>query len=234
MESKEIESGLTVKQKRIFGAVTVLILIVFTAFLCIFVGNPMVKFVSEPERFRAWVEESGIWGEIIFVAMVFFQVVVAIIPGEPLEIGAGYAFGAFKGTLLTVIGITLGSIAIYYLVKYIGIRLVEIFFPLEKIKELKFLRDTKKFKFIIFLVFFLPGTPKDLLSYFIGLTDLKVGYWIFLASLVRLPSVITSTLGGSALGEQKYTAAVIVFTVALILSGIGYLIYTYLCRKHNR
>ena len=63
----------------------------------------MIEFVSEPEKFRLWVNSHGFFGKIAFVGMVFFQVVLALIPGEPLEIGAGYAFGAVEGTILTVI-----------------------------------------------------------------------------------------------------------------------------------
>ena len=166
--------------------------------------------------------------------MVTFQVVVAIIPGEPLEIGAGYAFGAIEGTILTIIGITLGSIIIFSLVRTIGIRLVEVFFPIEKIRNLKFLQDTKKFKVITFLIFFLPGTPKDLLSYFMGLTDISFKSWLLIASFARIPSVITSTIGGGALGEQKYKTAIIVFIIAVILSVIGYLIYSFICKIHNK
>ena len=62
------------------------------------VGKPMVEFVREPERFRAWVDSSGFVSRVIFVGMVIFQLIIALIPGEPLEMGAGYAFGAWEGT----------------------------------------------------------------------------------------------------------------------------------------
>lgn len=234
MKQIDLESRLSKKQKQFFGVLTILLLILFTALLCIFIGRPLIQFVSSPENFRHWVEKSGFLGKVIFVLMVTFQVVVAIIPGEPLEIGAGYAFGAIEGTILTIVGITLGSIIIFSLVRTIGIRLVEVFFPIEKIRNLKFLQDTKKFKVITFLIFFLPGTPKDLLSYFMGLTDISFKNWLLIASFARIPSVITSTIGGGALGEQKYKTAIIVFIIAVILSIIGYLIYSLICKIHNK
>ena len=76
--------------------------------------------------------------------MVIFQVVIALVPGEPLEIGAGYAFGAVEGTILVVIGITLGSVMVLGLVRKFGVKLVEVFFDIEKIKKLKFLHDEKR------------------------------------------------------------------------------------------
>ena len=98
---------MTDRQKKIWGIATVIGLVVFMGLLCWFVGRPMIRFVSEPEKFRLWVDEHGIWGRLAFIGMVIFQIIVAIIPGEPLEIGAGYAFGAVEGTILCLIGAVL-------------------------------------------------------------------------------------------------------------------------------
>ncbi len=194
----------------------------------------MIAFVSQPDKFRDWVNKSGLWGRVAFVLMVFFQVVLALIPGEPLEIGAGYAFGAVEGTLLTVLGTVLGSITVYFLVKRWGIKLCEVFFPRDKIFSLRILKNRRKRDILAFLIFFLPGTPKDLATYFLGLTDVKLGYVLFLSGVARLPSIITSTLGGNALGVKEYAAALIVFGITLIISGIGVLTYNKITkRKRN-
>lgn len=224
----------TLKQKRILGIAAIILLIIFCGVVSWFIGRPMIQFVSEPEKFRIWVEESGFFGKIAFIGMVMFQVVLALIPGEPLEIGAGYAFGAIEGTLLTVIGITLGSFIVFFLVRKFGMKLVEIFFSREKISSLKFLQKSKKRDIVIFLVFFLPGTPKDLLTYFAGLTDIKPIHFLWLSSVARLPSVITSTLGGDALGTEKYVKAIVVFGITLIISGIGWLIYKFIASYKAR
>ncbi len=197
------------------------------------VGKPMISFVSEPEKFRVWVDSHGLWARVAFVLMVFFQVVLALIPGEPLEIGAGYAFGAVEGTILTVIGTVLGSMAVFYLVKRWGIKLCEVFFPREKILSLRILKNKKRRDILSFIVFFLPGTPKDLLTYFLGLTDIKLSQVLFLSGVARLPSIITSTLGGDALGVKKYTTALLVFGITLTLSGIGLLIYKKITSKRK-
>jgi len=222
MKDYKFEKNLTLKQKRIFSIVSIFILIVFSAFVGWYIGRPMIKLVSTPDLFRDWVDTHGFTGKIIFIGMVIFQVVFAVIPGEPLEIGAGYAFGAIEGTILTMIGITIGSAIIFILVKKIGVKMVEVFFPIEKIKSLKFLQNTKRLNLLTFIVFFVPGTPKDLLSYFIGLTDIKFSNWILIAAFARIPSIITSTFGGSALGEQKYKFAIIIFIIAFLISLIGW------------
>ena len=224
---------LTEKQKRIIAIINLALFLVFCGVVAWFIGRPMINFVSEPEKFRAWVEERGILGKLSFIGMMFFQVVIALVPGEPLEIGAGYAFGTVEGTILCVIGITLGSIFVFVLVKRFGIKFVEIFFSREKIQSLKFLRDKRKRNILLFTIFFLPGTPKDLLTYFVGLTDIKLSHIIFLSSVARLPSVITSAIGGNALGGGEYVSAITVFAITIVLSILGFLIYNYISKKRN-
>ena len=227
------KSTLTEKQKKAIAVAGVVIFILLSLFLFWFVGRPMIRFAKQPELFRQWVEQRGIWGKAAFVGMVFLQVLVAIIPGEPLELAGGYAFGAFWGTLLCLIGAVLGSVAVFAFVRRFGQPLVEVFFSKEKLDSLRFLRSSPKRDALMWLVFTVPGTPKDLLCYFAGLTDLSWGKWLLIATIGRIPSIITSTVGGSAVNEQKYLFAVIVFAVTLLISGIGLLIYRAICRRHE-
>lgn len=88
----------------------------------------MVRLASDPENFRQWLEERKLGGLLIYGAMVFFQVLFAVIPGEPLEIAGGYAFGAVWGTLVCLVAATLGSLLVFGLVRRFGTRLVEVFF----------------------------------------------------------------------------------------------------------
>lgn len=216
---------MTEKHRKILSMLSIIAFVVFCGVVGWFIGRPIINFVSEPERFRAWVDESGFMGRVYFVLMVTFQVIIALVPGEPLEIGAGYAFGAIEGTLLSLAGIALGSFIVFFLVRKFGIKLVEVFFSLEKIKSLKFLQNKRKVAAIVFLMFFLPGTPKDLLTYFVGITDINFKHFAIIATIARIPSVITSTIGGSLLGTQKYTFAIVVFAVTFVLSVVGWLVY---------
>ena len=90
----------TEKQKRWIAGTGIFLFLLLSVLICIFAGKPLIQFVQEPERFRAWVDEQGILAPIAFLGMLVLQIVVAVIPGEPLEIAAGYAFGAVEGTLL--------------------------------------------------------------------------------------------------------------------------------------
>ncbi len=199
--------------------------VALSIFLLLAVGRPMLRFIENPGGFRAWVDGHGIWGRIAFVGMMFFQVVVAIIPGEPLEIAAGYAFGFWEGTLLCQIGIFLGSLTVFLFVRNWGIRVVEVFFPREKILSSKLLRDRRKRDALAFILMFIPGTPKDILTYCAGLTDMPLGTWLLISTIARIPSVVTSTIGGNALGLKDYWFALTVFAATLVLSLGGWLLY---------
>lgn len=211
--------------KKALGLLAVLVFILFSAAVGWFIGRPMIKLVGEPEQFRDWVDGHGIWGRLIFIGMMVLQVICALIPGEPFEIGAGYAFGAIEGTALCLIGITLGCLVIFLFVRRYGVRLVEVFFSREKIDSVRFLQNTRRLELLIFIVNAIPGTPKDLLSYFVALTKIKLSTWLLIVVVSRIPSVVTSTVGGSALGMENYIFAIVTFAVTLVVSGIGVLIY---------
>ena len=222
------------KTKKIITVLMLILTAAFVAIICIFIGKPLINFVSEPEQFRLWVDSHGILGKIAFVGMIVFQVVIAIVPGEPFEIGAGYAFGTIEGTLLTMIGIIIGSMIVFGLVRTLGVRVVEVFFSVEKIRSLKFLKDTKRLNLITFIVMLLPGTPKDLLSYFAGLTNIKFSYWIFVVSVARIPSIITSTAAGDALGFKKYKLAIIFLISTVVISLVGLIYYRIITKREAK
>lgn len=222
---------MTEKHKKILSIFSLVFFAVFMVVVFWFAGRPMIELVEDPDQYRAWIEGKGLWAQLSFVTMVFFQVIFAIIPGEPLEICAGYAFGAVEGTLLCMIGIALGSAVVFLLVRTLGVKLVEVFFSVEKIRSMRFLRDSRKRNALVFLIMFIPGTPKDLLSYFVGLTKMKLSEWLIISSIARIPSIVTSTLGGSALAQQDYLFAIIVFAVTAAISIAGILIYNKISRR---
>ena len=233
MKRKRERAQLTEAHKKKIYLFAIVVALLFIAAVGYLVGKPMVEFVREPERFRAWVDSSGFMSRVIFVGMVVFQLVIALIPGEPLEMGAGYAFGAWEGTILCIIGCVIGSALVFLFVRRFGVKLVEVFFPREKIRSLRFLQDSRRLNLLTFIVFFIPGTPKDLLSYFIGLTDMKLGTWLLITAVARIPSIVTSTVTGDALGLKNYQFALIAFGVTLALSLLGILVYRRLsARRH--
>lgn len=197
------------------------------------VGAPLIRFASQPEAFRLWVDSHGALGKLAYMGMVILQVVLAVIPGEPFEIVGGYAFGTLEGTVLCLTAATLGSLLVFGLVRVFGTRLVRLFFSLEQVQSLRFLKTSPRRDFLFLLFFMIPGTPKDLLCYFAGLTDIRLPVWLLICSLGRIPSLVTSTVGGNALGTKNYLFAAAIFAATLAVSTLGLLGYQRICRRKN-
>ncbi len=225
------EKNIILKRVLVVIVMTLVLIISCVAAYCS--KDVLADIVAEPQKFRDWLDKRGIWGMLAYIVMLIVQVIFAIIPGEPLEIAGGYAFGPVWGTLLCVVGTTLGSIIVYLLVKRFGMKIVTLFFSKEKIESLKFLKSSPKRNILFMIIFIIPGTPKDLLCYFIGLTDINFMTMLLICSLGRLPSVITSTVGGDALGTQNYMWAVVVFAVTALISVGGIVIYNHICKRNQ-
>lgn len=221
------------KHRKIVWIIAVVIFLLFMVAVSLFIGVPMVRLADDPEIFREWVDSYGWWGRIIFIGMVVLQVVVAFIPGEPIELAAGYAFGAVEGSLLTLAGFLIGSWLVFVLVRRFGVRLVEVFFSRNKIAEFRFLKNPKKTKVIAFLLMLIPGTPKDFLSYFAGLTRLELKEWLLIVAVGRIPSLVTSTLTGDAAGDERYVLSIVMLALTLIISAAGVVYYRKLTKQEN-
>ena len=195
------------------------IVILVFASLTILLWRPLVSFASNPEILRVWMQEIGIWGILLFGILNFLQVVFAVIPGGPFEIAAGYIFGVLPGTLLCDITMTISSVVVFLLVRKFGVRFVELFISRRQIEDMGFLKDKQKVQSVLFFIFLLPGTPKDVVTYLAGLTNLSLKSWIFICFVGRFPAILLTALGGSALGSAKYgivAAVIVVFAVAYL------------------
>lgn len=217
-------------------AVFMLALVIFAA-VCIavgwFVGKPMIELAGDPEVFRDWVDSFGFWGKLAYVGVMALQVVIVLIPGEPFELAGGYAFGALEGTVLALTGFVIGSALVFSLVRRFGVKMVEVFYTKDKIREMEFLRNPKKTKIIAFIIMMIPGTPKALISYFAGLTKLTMRQWLTIVAIARIPSLISSTIPGGAAGSENYVLAAVMMGVSLIISTIGVVYYRRIRREQE-
>lgn len=224
---------MTEQRRKFIWIAGVAVFILFCLLVGWYIGIPMVRLARTPELFRDWVDSHGIWGRVLFVGMVYLQVIVALIPGEPLELAAGYAFGLGEGMLLSMTGIFLGSATVFSLVRWLGVRLVEIFFAEKEIRRLSFLKDPKKSFVLALILMTVPGTPKDLLSWFAGLTPLTMKQWLSIVAVGRIPSVLTSVVTGAAAGERNYILAVVTLVLTLAISGAGIIYYRWLSNQET-
>ena len=137
---------MTDKHRKAVYVISAILFLLIIGAIGWFVGVPMVRMAREPEQFRQWVDSFGIWSRLIFLAIVVFQVLIAFIPGEPIELAAGYIFGFWEGSLLTMLGFLIGSWLIFDLVRKFGVRLVEVFFTKGQIEENRFFEKPEEDK----------------------------------------------------------------------------------------
>lgn len=191
--------------------------------------KPLINFIEDPNSLSLWIEEAGIWGPIVFMLLNAAQVLLAIIPGGPFEVAAGALFGPWIGTLMCDVAMTTGGMITFFFVRKFGIKFIELFVDKEELASVKFLHTNEKYESLLFLFFLFPGTPKDLMCYVVGLTDIKWYKWLLINLVGRFPAILLSALGGSALGEQKYGIVITAFVIILVLYFLG----TFLYKKFN-
>ena len=213
-------------RRRILGVVSLLVIVLLLAGLTVLLWNYFKNIAGTQEGFREYINGFGAWAPLVFVGLHMLQVIVALLPGEVLEIGAGFAFGAVEGTILCMIGSALSSALVFVTVKRFGVKIVELFFDPDKINQMRFLNDEEKVKRLTFILFLIPGTPKDLLTYFAGLTRLRTVEFVVISTLARIPSIVSSTVGGQYLENGDYLTAGIVFGVTAVISIAGLIVYS--------
>ena len=225
-------SKLTVQQR----IVLILALIFWT--VCVFCyvkfGGGLWDIVKDPVYFKEWLSQFGGHDRIMFVTIRALQTVVKFIPAEPLEIGSGYAYGTFVGLFYCLLGSVIGSVIILILTKLFGKKIVEIFVPTSRIDNLRIFKNTKKLNLLIFILYIIPGTPKDVFTYLVGLTPINTVEFMFIASFARIPSIVSSTWCGATLSEKNYLFAAVIFVVTFLLGLLGGYIYNKILQDRKK
>lgn len=207
--------------------------IAFIAGLTLALWTPLLNFIEDPNSLAILIDNAGIWGPIIFMLLNTLQVLLAVIPGGPFEVAAGALFGPWVGTIMCDIAMSVGGVITFLFVRKFGMKFIELFTTREKIESVKFLHSNNKSTTLLFLFFLLPGTPKDLMCYVVGLTDIKISTWILINLVGRFPAILLSALGGSALGEQRYGIFIGAFAIIIVLYFLGSYLYKKLNHSHE-
>lgn len=188
-------------------------------------------------HFKEEIAGSGFSGALILLGLQLLQILVPILPGEPIEFLAGMCYGTVGGMLLIFLGAFLSSFIIFYCVKMFGKDFIYTFFGEEKISKLensKWLSSHEKIELFFFIAFLIPGTPKDLFVYIAGLLPIRPSRFFLISTFCRFPSVISSTFAGSNLVDGNWILSIIAYAVTFAISGIGLYIYNVIKSKHSK
>ena len=183
----------------------------------------MVRYLMDKQRLLAVIKEHPADAAFIFIGLQVLQVVAAPVPGEVTGFVGGLFFGPFLGVLYSTIGLTLGSWLAFVLARFAGRPLVETFVNPETIKRYDYVMKHKGL-FLAFLMFLIPGFPKDLLCYLLGLGHMRQRDFLIVSTTGRLLGTMLLTMGGTFFRDQRYAAffSLVGLSIALILLTMVY------------
>ncbi len=225
MEKNVDKNKLKKKNKLKFFKFILLIFVIIVLTIITIYLFPVMKNLSTKEGqvvFKQKVDNSGVYGIVLLFLIQLAQIFLFILPGEPIEILAGMCYGWFLGTIFIMISSAIIASLIFMLVRKIGKQFVYDFSDEEKIRKIensKLFNNPKKVEIVLFILFLIPGTPKDLLTYLSGLLPIKMRRFILLSTIARIPSIVTSTIAGAniAAGDLKKAILFYILIVALVI-----------------
>lgn len=204
-----------------------------TALLCWEYLPGLLAWLADARAVRAFVSDHAFVSRLAMLGINIVQVLLAFLPGEPVELASGYAFGFWEGTALCLVASGLATSMIYWATRRWGWKLVGLFFDRSLFDRFSWLRSAKRLELIMLIVFLIPGTPKDFLTYFAGLTNMRFLPVVLIATFGRIPSIVTSTIAASAVGSGNWPLVACTLVASAFLLAVGGLMYRRL-RSHTR
>lgn len=218
-----ISGGLRYRVIAIIELVLILGIVIGIPAYLIFIHPEIWYNFKSIEAFELFMKRHEEMSIPIYFGCQMIQVVVTVLPGQVIQIAGGYFYGFFLSMLLSIAGITCGSGIAFMIARMLGQRPVALIFGEQKFLKYKEMLDTKKAHMIIFLLYLIPGFPKDMLAYAAGVSRMRFTTFIVLSMVGRLPSMTMSLLMGGMLERRNYTGAVILAIFVVIICFICFL-----------
>lgn len=215
------------KSKRIKLVFYIILIVAFVgliSYLVIRFGSEITELAREPESLAGLLNSYGWKGVLVFIGMQILQVVVAAIPGEFVQIAGGYIYGTWLGTLYSLTGIVLGSVLVFFIARLLGYPVVRLFVSTKQLKKYSFMINSKKTDAAMFVLFLIPGIPKDVLTYIAGITPVRPLKFFAIITIGRLPALLASSYIGSSTEKGNYVIVILLSVAAVILFFVGILL----------
>ena len=195
--------------------------------LCIIAGIPAFLYfrygsgifsADTAYKVLAYLRENSHIAFLLIIGLQIVQVVICVLPGQPIQFASSYMFGVGRGFLLSIIGAVIGTVISFYLAKLLGSEAMHIFFGEDKVREYQRRLNSGRGLLLAFLIYLIPGVPKDLVSYAAGISEMRFRPFLLAATVGRSPGMLGSLLLGHYFGRRNYRAIIILSViVALIL-----------------
>ncbi|QAA34140.1 TVP38/TMEM64 family protein [Clostridium manihotivorum] len=209
-----------------YKGIIILVLSIIALFLLFYIFRTQIHNITETlknnEKFKRYLLSFGPLAPIVYTFFQFLQVVIFFIPGEVFQTAGGYVFGTIEATILSIIGINLGSVILFQLTKKYGTSFVSKVVPDIAIKPFEKIMNTERLNLVVFLIYFLPGIPKDSSIFLCGLSKVSLKDFLIYSTLGRLPMLILSSYYGAnlAMGNRIVIYSGTTIFIALIIIGI--------------
>lgn len=187
---------------------------------------PFMKDLSTTEgqvAFKERIDSMGFGGLLLLLGLQVLQILLVVLPGEPFEVLAGMCYGAWGGCLFITASVFITTTIIFFTVRKLGHKYLYNFFKKEKVDKImksKILNNPRKLEMILFILFFLPASPKDLFVFVGGLLPIKPIRFIMISTFARFPSVITSTMVGANISNGNWKMSLLIYGVTLVVAGL--------------
>lgn len=183
--------------------------------------RPSYEFLTDKDRVKAAIKAAGPLAPLLFIAIQTLQVILAPIPGEATGFLGGYLFGVPLGLLYSTLGLTLGSTAAFLLGHWFGKRFVTRVVSPEAMQRFDFLME-RQGALVAFILFLIPGFPKDYLSFILGLSPMDLRVFLVICTVGRLPGTLMLTLQGAQVYKGNYWTSLILVGVCVVLAALTY------------
>lgn len=210
------------KKKIILNIILLSVFVILLTYITIKYAPVITKLISNPEKFRVFLLSYGNISILVFMLFQILQVVIALIPGEFIQITGGYVFGTFLGTLYSSLGILLGSIIVLNIVRLLGYSIIKLFVSQQSLQKFNFLINNEKSEIAMFVLFLIPGLPKDILTYIAGITPIKLRNFFVITTIARFPGIFISSFVGSNLQAKQYSEVISASLIAISFFLIGF------------
>jgi uncharacterized membrane protein YdjX (TVP38/TMEM64 family) len=198
----------------------------------------IMNIIRDKEGFKTYLHSFGSLGIIIFMAFQILHILIPIIPGEFVQIAGGYIYGTLVASFYLIIGTIVGQVLVFYIARIVGFPVVKLFVSKEKMERYAFVSNSGKIEVAMFVLFLIPGFPKDALVYIAGLTPIKSLKFLVISMIARSPGIIGSAFIGSSISNENYTAAIIMGVISVCLFVAGMLVrkkvIDYLEKMHSK
>lgn len=167
------------------------------------------------------VRSAGLAGVFMLLGLQFLQIIVAFIPGEVVQLAAGILYGPWLGALIIIVGCVFSSALIFWLVHKLGAPFVQAMVPTKQLESFRRFEKSGKLNIIVFILFLIPGLPKDVFTYLVPLTDMRMRTFLVLANVGRIPAILVSTYAADGLVDGRIGESIAIFIIASIVAITG-------------